>query len=190
MPYEIYMNIGNYQGKDFSKYEVSNLGNVRNAKTKRVLKSRLNATGSGYIKVIIDLQDTNHKRHTVAVARLVLSTFKANPRNCSDVNHINEDPSDNRLNNLEWMSHRDNCNYGTRNERSVATRKANGTYDKISDKLSKPVYCITNNTVYKSACEAARQLNLNQGGISMCLKGKSTHAGGYQFEYYTEGDAE
>ena len=186
MPYEIYMNIGNYQGKDLSNYEVSNLGNVRNAKTKRVLKSRLNDTGSGYKRVIIDLQDTNHKRHTIAVARLVLSTFKANSRNCSDVNHINEDPSDNNLNNLEWMSHKDNCNYGTRNERSVATKKANGTYDK----LSKPVYCITNNTVYKSACEAARQLNLNAGNITRCCKGKITHTGGYKFEYYTEGDAE
>ena len=40
MPYEIYMNIGNYQGKDFSNYKVSNLGNVRNAHTKQVLKTR------------------------------------------------------------------------------------------------------------------------------------------------------
>ena len=34
-----------------------------------------------------------------------------------DVNHIDENKSNNSLNNLEWRTHKDNCNYGARNER-------------------------------------------------------------------------
>lgn len=190
MPYEIYMNIGNYQGIDLSNYEVSNLGNVRNAKTKKVLKPIKHVTNTGYMHLDVVLSDTNHKKHTIIIARLVISTFKANPDNKPQVNHINEDPTDNRLNNLQWVTPKENNDHGTRNTRMVATMKANGTYTKISDimkdnkKRSIPVYCITNNTIYSSATEAARQLNLDQGSITKCLKGKFKQTKGYQFKYY------
>ena len=164
MPYEIYMPIEEYKDSKYpggAKYFVSNLGNIKNYKGE-VMKS--SNDGRGYMK--IDLHKDG-KRKTHKVHRLVLSTFKANPRNCSDVNHINEDPSDNRLNNLEWMTHKENINYGSRTE-----------------KCSKSVYCITNNTVYASACEAARKLNLNQSSITKCLKGKRKSTGGYQFKYF------
>ena len=177
MPYEIFMNIGNYQAKDLSNYEVSNLGNVRNAKTKKVLKTRTRVDNTGYKTVDVKLSDTNHKRHTITVARLVISTFKANSENKPTVNHINEDSTDNRLNNLEWATYSENNTH-------------NGRAKRVAKKLSIPVYCITNNTVYKSSHEAARKLNLDQSSITKCLKGKFKSTGGYQFEYYTEGDAE
>ena len=43
-------------------------------------------------------------------------------------------------------------------------------------------------TVYKSAHDAAKQLNLHSGSITKCCKGKRKSTGGYQFKYYTEGD--
>ena len=180
--YEIFMDIKSYEGK----YQVSNLGNIRNSKGK-VMKQRKGK--DGYMRIDL-FKDGKHKSYLVH--RLVLSTFKANPRNCSDVNHIDENKENNSLNNLEWTSHKDNLNYGTRNKRVAATNKANGHYAKLarinSDKKSIPVYCTTNNTVYKSAHEAARQLNLDQGSINKCLKGKFTHTGGYKFEYYKGDD--
>lgn len=59
----------------------------------------------------------NGKAQTRLVHRLVASAFIPNPLNWDDVNHINEIKTDNRVENLEWMSHKDNCNYGSRNEK-------------------------------------------------------------------------
>ena len=207
MPYEIFMPINNYQGHDYTgKYELSNLGNVRNMKTKKVLKPIKVTTTTGYTQYCVTLYDTDNKQHTEIIARLVLTIFKANPDNKPQVNHRDENPSNNALNNLEWSTAAENSNYGSRNKRIAdankanghyaklaatiaATKKANGTYDKISDKLSIPVYCITNNTVYKSAIEASRQLNLDNSSITKCLKGKRKSTKGYQFKYY-EGDVQ
>jgi hypothetical protein len=62
-------------------------------------------------------KSTNHKVH-----RLVAQAFIPNPNNLSDVNHKDENRKNNNVENLEWMSHVDNCNYGTRNERSKVKR--------------------------------------------------------------------
>ena len=62
--------------------------------------------------------------------RLILATF--NPVEGMeelDCNHINENKADNRIENLEWVSHKDNCNYGTRNQRikdgNIKTKQKN-----------------------------------------------------------------
>ena len=170
---EIYMNIGMYQGRDYSKYEVSNLGNIRNAKTKRVLKPIKSTTNSGYTHYRVNLSDINNKQNKEIIARLVITTFKDNPDNKPCVNHRDEDPSNNNLNNLEWCTYSENINYGSRNER-------------MADKKSIPVYCITNNTVYKSSAEAARQLNLDQGTINRCCRGTRKTVHGYRFKYFND----
>ena len=166
--YEIFMPIKDYE----DTYAVSNLGRVKNIKTGKILKQWKKDTGYMCIGLT-----KNGKTKTYLVHRLVLETFKANPNNKPQVNHINEDKTDNRLNNLEWATPAENANHGTRNKR-------------MADKLSISVYCITNNTVYPSAHEASRQLNLHSGSITKCCKGKRESTGGYQFKYYIEGDVQ
>ena len=173
--YEIFMPIKDYE----DTYAVSNLGRIKNIKTGRILKQRKDKLG--YMKITLT---KNRQYKTYLVHRLVLSSFKANPENKPCVNHLDENPSNNNLNNLSWCTYKENNNYGSHNERMASTHKANCTYDK----LSKPVYCITNNTVYASAHEAARKLNLDNASITKCCQGKFKQTKGYQFKYYTEGD--
>ncbi len=81
-------------------YEVSNLGQVRNAITGKVLKPY--DDHRGYLRVDIN-------RHCRAkVHRLVATAFCPNPKRRPVVNHINRDRHDNRACNLEWVTYKEN----------------------------------------------------------------------------------
>lgn len=87
---------------DFDMYEVSNLGQVRNKKTKRVLKE---ATQGGYKCVGLML---NGKTISCRVHRLVAKEFIENPENKPQVNHIDKNRSNNIVSNLEWTTAKEN----------------------------------------------------------------------------------
>lgn len=57
-------------------------------------------------------RDSTNKREDVYVHRIIAKLFIPNPNNYSDVNHINSIVDDNRVVNLEWMTHKDNLEYG------------------------------------------------------------------------------
>lgn len=59
----------------------------------------------------------NGKNKNHPVARIVALSFLKNELNLSDVNHKDEDPSNDYVGNLEWCTHKYNMNYGTRTER-------------------------------------------------------------------------
>ena len=118
MKEEIFKEIAGYEGL----YEVSNLGNVRRVagkgcKETRVLKPW--KTKDGYMSVNL-CKDGNRKDYLVH--RLVAQAFIPNPDNLPEVNHIDENKENNQVNNLEWCDHKQNCNHGTRNQRSAEVR--------------------------------------------------------------------
>lgn len=80
------------------KYEVSNLGRVRNILKNKIKNTRLN---NGY--VIVDLYK-NGIRKTYLVHRLVATAFISNPNNYNEVNHISGIKSCNCSKNLEWCN--------------------------------------------------------------------------------------
>ena len=90
-----------------NKYEVSDFGNIRNVKTFKNPRLLKNNKIGGYMYVYLyhNNKQTNHFVH-----RLVAQTFIPNPKNLSDVNHIDHNKENNKLSNLEWLSHKDNCN--------------------------------------------------------------------------------
>ena len=90
---------------EFPKYEVSNLGRVRNKKSLRILSPVLNKE-NGYLQV--PLCDGAGGRFWRKNHRLVAIEFIPNPNNLPTVNHINFDKSDPRVENLIWMSMLDN----------------------------------------------------------------------------------
>ena len=73
----------------------------------------------GYLKIILE-QNTIRMRHT-SIHRLVAETYIPNPHNYDTVNHINQDKTDNRVENLEWMSNADNVEYSQAKTRLIET---------------------------------------------------------------------
>ena len=146
MTQEIWKSIRNFEGL----YEASNYGRIRSLDRKVRSGNRFNANidsavkkgkilkqvdiGSGYLQVCLR---NNNKNHSLYVHRLVWEAFNGPIPEGMQVNHINEDKSDNRLENLNLMSLVDNCNWGTRNERissnqgkRVAMYSLTGDYEK------------------------------------------------------------
>ena len=103
------------------KYQVSNLGRIKSLERKN---SRGNQIREKILKLIYDKDGyllvnlyKNSKKKTYKVHRLVALAHIPNPNNYPQVNHKDENPSNNHISNLEWCTNKYNCNYGTKKER-------------------------------------------------------------------------
>lgn len=172
---EIWRDIKGYEGL----YQVSNLGRVKRLKSKymkseRILKEGI--TTGGYRLVVLC---KNNKSKTFRLHRLVAEAFIPNPENKPQVNHIDENKANNNVNNLEWMTAKENINHGTSlYKRSITQRKTQHSKRIIAIDIANGEY-----NYYCSISECARQLGLNKSHICQCLKGKVKQTGGYTFEY-------
>ena len=117
-------------------YEVSNTGQVRSLdkydSMNRFLRGRilrLFTDGLGYLRAQLY---SNSKRKSFLVHRLVAQAFIPNPDNLPQVNHRDENPSNDNVDNLEWCDGKYNVNYGTRIDRIRDIRLKNGTYTGLS----------------------------------------------------------
>lgn len=109
----------------YPRYEVSNYGRVRNANTGRFIKQRPN--GNGYYEAQFTI---NRKNHHTMVHRLVAYTFMKNPdpEHMDIVNHMDENPSNNRLDNLEFCDREWNATWGTALDRARNTKLKHEQY--------------------------------------------------------------
>ena len=164
---EIWKDIEGFEGL----YQVSNLGRVKSLgngltwKTERILKTV--RTKDGYLKLVLS---KNNVRKYFRVHRLVAQAFIPNPDNLPEVNHKNEDKTDNRVENLEWCTLDYNIRYGTHFKRSGKARR-------------KPVLCVETGIVYPSVSIAAISVKGLYGNISSCCNGKRNTAYGYHWQY-------
>lgn len=169
MKEEIWKPIKDYEGL----YEVSNYGNVRSLfRYKKQLKLEL--TKNGYLRIMLC---KNKKRKRYLIHRLVAEAFIPNPNNLPQVNHRDENPKNNCVDNLEWCSHEYNCNYGNRNKRIIEKSKI-----KIVQ-LDKNNNCIK---IWNSIKEASEFYNISSSAIVLCLKGKHETCRGYIWRYESE----
>ena len=95
----------------FPNYEVSTVGRVRHAKTKRVRKPWREDSGH----LTVSLQNSGEKMKRVKIHRLMALTFLDNPDNLPFVRHLNDVPDDNRIGNLAWGTNSDNQKDSIRN---------------------------------------------------------------------------
>lgn len=170
---EVWRDIEGYNGK----YIVSNLGNVRSVAYRTQHKLLTKVTNyKGYLRV--RLPDGLKYIH-----RLVAQAFIENPDNLPQINHKNENKTDNRVSNLEWCSSLYNIRYGTGIERRSYKRTLlrNGT-------SSVPIiqFDLQGNYIakYPSAREAARQLSLkSSSNITKCCKNQRESAYNFKWKY-------
>lgn len=183
---EIWKNI-----KEYPNYAVSNQGRVINIKTKKILKP--NKKKNGYLEYRLY---KSGKIYYLLAHRLVAIAFIENKRKVPFINHKNEIKTDNRVENLEWCTHKENCNYGTAIYRRVIHtdfKKRNKNINFIKGtKKGKRVYqydlkgnCVQ---VYNTCKEAAIKNNINITNICNCAKGIQKTAGNYIWSYERRND--
>ena len=151
----------------FEKYEVSNLGKVRNIKSGIMLKPWI--TKDGYLKHNLYGYD---KQKYLLLHRIVATAFIDNPEEKPCVNHIDENKLNNDLSNLEWCTVRENIIHGTRTKR-------------VAEKLSQKVIQLDLNdnvlNEFESIKQAEQKTGIDASSISNCCNGKRKSAGGYKW---------
>lgn len=165
---EEWKDIDGYEGL----YQISNLGRVKSLKfgKEKILKPK---KGKGYLR--IGLCKKGKYKHYY-VHRLVASTFIENPYNLPQVNHKNEDKTNNSVDNLEWCTSKYNINYGTGHKRSALNHINHPSF-------SKKVLCVETGIAYNSMRQAQRETGIAQQSISHCCLGKRKTAGKLHWKY-------
>ena len=149
----------------FPSYRVDKSGNVYNAK-KRILKQHM--TNNGYLRVSVNNEHEKHK--TLLVHRVVATAFIPNAGNLPQVNHIDENKTNNSADNLEWCTAKQNLEHSRVIEQA---RAAN----------FQRVECVTTGKAYNSIKEVTNELGLSHGNIVACCKGRRKMCGGLEWKY-------
>ena len=163
-------------------YEVSNLGRLRSIDRivfGKHLKGKILqecTDQQGYSTVILSY--CGH-RHSTRRHRLVAEAFIPNPERKRDVNHLNGNKSDNRVENLEWTTHRENTDHAWETGLTPCPPKEE----------CKPIEKVLGEEVidtYLSIKEASEITGINSTSICKCCKGKRKSAGGFLWRYQEE----
>lgn len=157
--------------KNYPDYQVSNLGRIKSFKQSKEGRFLKPTSHKGYLKVDFCV---NGKPTQMLVHRVVLSTFSP-IENWEEmtVNHIDGNPLNNNLDNLEWLTQSENTSY---------SRRVLQTGNSI-----KRVHIIRMNGVeeyYNSVTEAANKLGYSKGTISRWANKQRSYEGKYRLVEY------
>lgn len=193
---EMWKPVKGYEGV----YEVSNFGNVR-SKNRSMEKATFKGkqlcpveVGRGYLRVVLSKNGVISRK---LVHRLVAEAFVENPRNVDYVNHVDGNKKNNRAENLEWCTAKENTNHAnsnglinhkTRKNIDQAKRNVQKAYkDRITavvqyDKMGRFI------NKYKSIKQAEKESGVDRRRIGECVRGKRKYAGDYIWGASGKGD--
>lgn len=167
---EKWLDIKGFNGQ----YQISSYGRVKSFKQNK--KGKILAFGSSgkYFTVCLrkDGKPINYYIH-----RLVAEHFLADTYNTTlQVNHKDENPHNNNVENLEWITFEENLHYGTRDKRAILNRSKNIPH-------KRPVRCIETGIVYESLSQAARQNGVRDTSIRRACLGERKTSNNYHWEF-------
>ena len=142
-------------------YAVTSCGKVWSYKYRKFLKAFKDKYGYVFVRI-----SKGNSAKCKYVHRLVAETYLQRDREDVEVNHKDENKDNNCVNNLEWITHKENMNYGTRKKR-----------------VSKKVMCVETGEMYESLIEASSKYGIERSGISKCCTGKRKTAGNYHWKF-------
>lgn len=183
---EVWKDIKDYEGL----YQVSNFGKIRklrfinNICNKNKIFFITPQKVNGYYHVVLY---KNGKYKDKLLHRLIAETFIPNIKNYLEVNHKNGDKTDNRVENLEWCTRKQNMQHAVKTGLYISPNK--GRYGANSYKALKvKMLNKENNEVIKifgSIIDAAHYIGANKScHIVSCCKGRLKTAYGYKWEYF------
>lgn len=151
------------QIEGFQDYQISNLGNIKSFKQNKNGKLlSLKPNSKGYIVAKLY---SNGQSYNKMVHRLVLETFCPIDDKDKEVDHINRNRSDNRLENLHWVTPSENCKNRSNNKKVI----------RFPDKK-----------IFNNLMDAATESKCNYSHVRDCCENKRVSTGNYQFLYYEE----
>ena len=178
---EVWKDIVGYEGR----YQVSNLGNVKSLRyggrsEARNLIPKCNNTGRLWVELI-----AKGKKKCMLIHRLVAMAFIPNPNNYPQINHIDENPKNNRVDNLEWCTCAyNNAYYRERHPSKPKERVPTSRYGRRLDKRVQQ-FTVDGNLVkeWPNSRTIALETGMSDWSISECCRGKRKTAYGYIWHY-------
>lgn len=180
MTKEIWKDIPGYEGL----YQVSNLGNIKSLDRYKIIKAKIKGrilkpgiNSQGYYQVVLN---KNGRTKHVRINRIVAQVFIKNEKNKKEVNHKDGNKQNNCVDNLEWVTPKENMQHA----------KINNLINPVKGKehyKAKKIKQYTKDNIfikeYFSVAEASKQTNILRSAISMCLTKQSNSAGGFIWRY-------
>ena len=160
----------------YQEYYAGYNGNIYSSKTNKILSPGISCNGYK----MVYLMDSNHKRNTKRVNRIVALTWLPNPNNLPQVHHIDENKLNNSVYNLKWVTRTENMNAGTVKNR---IGKANSVSLINNKKTSRPVVLTSikdGSKLYFPSTKEARRQGFRPDCI---LNGPQKTTKGYTAEY-------
>ena len=165
------------------KYEISNLGRIRNIRTNKILKMT-NKYGNYFS---IRLYDETHKRST-RIHREVAKAFIPNPNNLPEVNHKDTNKQNNKLENLEWVTKKENIQHAIKNGKFYFVGHKNKNKISKNGKIYQFTIDMKFVNKYNNSEDASRNTGVCSRNILHCVNHKEgrKQAGGYKWFYESE----
>lgn len=158
---------------NFDNYSIDINGTVWNDIRNKPLKASDN--GNGYMRVSLH-KEGEKKTYTKYIHQLLAEAFIPNPNNLTFVDHIDTDRKNNNIDNLRWVTSKENTNNPLTLEKIHLNNHQKKQKQIVAYKENEILY-------FNSIIDASEKLGILKSSICNCLNGRSKTSGGYMWKY-------